>query len=57
MLITMFSDVTIGFIPDVYSVSEDMGSVNLVVGVLEGALERQVSVQFQTAPQSAEGEV
>ena len=42
------TDVTIGFLPDVYSVSETDGMVTLSVQVLAGQLARPVEVDFTT---------
>ncbi len=38
----------IGFVPDVYSVQEDDGSVVFNVRIIRGFLERDVSVTFMT---------
>lgn len=45
--------VTIGFDPEDYVVGEVDGEVSLIVRLLDGALERTVTVQFTTAPDSA----
>ncbi len=47
------SEVTVGFNPETYIVNEADGSVTLNVEVLEGTLERSVTVLFDTSPGSA----
>ena len=42
-----------GFNPDSYTVGEDEGVVNLVVELLDGTLERTVTVLFETSPGGA----
>lgn len=44
---------TIGFNQTIYTVSESGGEVLLFVAVLEGSLERSVTVRFATIPDSA----
>ena len=39
---------TIGFNPATYSVAEDVGSVNVTLGLLSGTLARSVSVVLET---------
>ncbi len=45
--------VTVGFAPQNYTVSEEGGSVNLVVMLLQGTLERDISVPFLTSSGTA----
>jgi hypothetical protein len=45
--------VTIGFDPADYTVNEADGSVTLMVRLLNGVLEREVVVDFETTPGSA----
>ncbi len=45
--------VTVGFAPQNYTVSEEGGSVNLVVMLLQGTLERNISVPFFTSSGTA----
>lgn len=47
------SVVTVGFAPQNYTVSEEGGSVNLVVMLLQGTLERDISVPFFTSSGTA----
>lgn len=42
-----------GFNPDTYTVGEADGEVNLIVELLDGTLERVVSVLFETSPGQA----
>ena len=51
--IIIFTGVSIGFDPDVYSVDETTGQVTFSVSVLEGTLERPVEVIFSTTDGSA----
>lgn len=44
---------TIGFDPSEYVVREGDGEAGLIVSLLEGTLERNVTVEFSTAPGSA----
>lgn len=44
---------TVGFRPTDYTVSESDGEVQLFVAVLEGSLERSLTVRFATIPNSA----
>ena len=46
----MFTVVTVGFGPDVYEVVEDAGSVTLTIRLIDGVLERDVTVFFETNP-------
>lgn len=54
---TFPTEVVIGFNPESYRVAEDAGDINLVVCVLSGMLQTQVSVLFHTNPGSAVGEL
>ena len=49
----MFTAVTVGFDPDVYEVVEDAGSVTLTIRLVDGVLERDVTVFFETNPGTA----
>jgi hypothetical protein len=51
--ITPFTAVTIGFDSTDYTVNEADGSVTLMVRLLNGILEREVVVDFETTPGSA----
>ena len=44
---------TIGFVPNEYNVSENGGSITLMVGLISGVLEREVIVNFTTKPDTA----
>ena len=44
-----------GFNPESYTVGEGGGVVNLVVELLDGTLERTVTVLFETSPGGATG--
>ena len=44
---------TIGFVPDSYSVAETTGEVTLTVQIVDGQLERSVDVDFTTSDGSA----
>ena len=44
---------TIGFDPDAYTVAENGGSVMLMVRLINGVLEREVTVEFETSPGTA----
>ena len=44
---------TIGFDPEEYVVSENDGSVTLMVRLISGVLEREVIVDFETSPGTA----
>ena len=48
--------VTIGFNPTTYTVSEDVGSVNVAVSLRSGILARDVIVTLQTLDGTAMGE-
>ena len=48
-----FTAVTIGFVPNEYNVSENGGSITLMVGLINGVLERGVIVNFMTKPDTA----
>ena len=50
------AEVTIGFNPTTYSVTEDVGSVSVVVSLLSGILGRDVIVSLQTINGLAVGE-
>ena len=50
------TEVTIGFNPTTYSVSEDVGSVNVAVSLLSGILARNVTVSLRTRDGTAVGE-
>ena len=50
------TEVQIGFEPDSYTVSEEVGSVTLTVRLVSGLLERDVEVRFMTADDGALGE-
>lgn len=50
-----YTDVTIGFDPDMYSVNEGDGSVTLFVSVLSGELDREVLIVFTTQDGTAIG--
>ena len=45
--------VTIGFDPDQYTVSEPDGTVTLMVRLINGVLERDITVDFETSPGTA----
>ena len=45
--------VTIGFVPEEYLVNETDGSVVLMVHLIDGVLEREAVVSFETSPGSA----
>ena len=47
----------IGFNPDSYRVSEDAGDTDLVVCVLSGELQTQVSILFFNSPDTAVGKL
>ena len=49
----MYTEVTVGFDPDVYEVVEDAGSVTLTIRLIDGVLERDVTVFFETNPGTA----
>ena len=44
---------TIGFDPDEYFINEADGSVSLMVRIINGVLEREAVVTFETSPGSA----
>ena len=44
---------TIGFDPEEYVVSENDGSVTLIVRLISGVLEREIVVDFETTPGTA----
>ena len=50
---TTYTGVTVGFDPDVYEVAEDAGSVTLIIRIIDGVLERDVTVFFETSPGTA----
>ena len=50
---TQFAEALVGFVPTTYEVLEDAGSVTLNINLLEGTLEREVTVSFSTGPGSA----
>ena len=43
-----FVEVTVGFNPEDYSVREIDGEVILIIELLDGVLERNVTVEFET---------
>ena len=47
------ADVTVGFDPELYRVNEADGSATLTVRLLNGILEREVTVLFETSPGTA----
>ena len=47
-LMPVFVGVRVGFDPMDYSVDESAGSINLTIRILEGTLERPVTVSFST---------
>ena len=49
----LFLVVTIGFMPVDYTVNEVDGYVTLTAVLIQGTLERDVTVLFQTSPGSA----
>ena len=54
--LSCFAEVTIGFNPTTYSVSEDVGSVSVAVSLLSGILARDVIASLRTANGTALGE-
>ena len=50
-----FSGVVIGFVSEVVTVAEDGGNAIMIVSVLTGHLQRNVTVTFTTIPDSATG--
>ena len=50
------AEVTIGFNPTTYSVTEDVGSVSVAVSLLSGILGRDVIVSLRTINGTAVGE-
>ena len=55
-ILPCLAEVTIGFNPTTYSVSEDLGSVSVAVSLLNGILARDVIVSLQTVDGMAVGE-
>ena len=53
MLLFLFAVVTVGFQPVNYTFNEVDGFAVLTVVLLQGALERDVTVQFSTTPGTA----
>jgi hypothetical protein len=47
------AEITVGFNPDNYEVNEVDGQVELIVEVINGTLERNVSILFETSPGEA----
>ena len=47
-----YTDATIGFTPESYTVNEEGGTVTLTVTVLSGMLQRPVEICFSTATTS-----
>ena len=43
--------IRIGFVPPVYTVVEDVGTVTLAVGIIEGTLSRDQAVQLLVSTQ------
>ena len=53
--IISFTGITIGFIQTTYNVLESAGEVNLLVGLLNGNLDKNVQVRLYTEDGSATG--
>ena len=55
--IISYSAVVIGFLNTSYTVNENDGVANIQIGVIQGSLERSVTVQFSTSADSASGKL
>lgn len=55
VLFVIYIAITIGFRRSVYAVNESDGTVNIEIGVLEGSLQREVTISLSTRDSTALG--